>query len=256
MSSESWGYARAKILTSEILRQVLEKLEFYEVEMEDSSYTLKIKDHKGLRKGKAKSRYRIAEELGKKYPSVIRALGILKDYGLTLEDKRGKSVTYVWTLKAVVLFPEMAAVDCLSGLLERIFGRWEKFSDWLSSLCELSEEEAESLIHFVCWNCVDFISWIRDDIFLPCEDKGEEDLPDPDDNRYWWKTALVYMLKEYFLNISDDSKTYFNNLKKDLAEYTHKEIPICIRAFDKLRAFGSKWLEENQFPFKKEAPVA
>lgn len=256
MSSSSWEYVRAKVLTSKILRQVLEKLELYEVEVADSSYTLRIKDHKGLKKGVAKSRYRIAEELGKKYPSVIRALRILKDHDLTLERKKGKAVTYVWTLKAVILFPEMATVDNLSGFYQAIFGDPDEFRDYWSSLLGLSKEEAKSLLDFLCWNSVDFISWIRDDIFLPYDEGDEEGLPDPNDTEYWRKMAIVYLLKEYFLYISEDPEGYFDDLKKNLASYAHKEIPMCIKAFDKLRRFGSRWLEEGSFASKKEAPVA
>ena len=115
------------VLGSGLLLDVLETLEKYEVEETDESYTLTINQKERRSKGESKSQYRVAEDLNKKYPSIVRALSRLEQMSLitrTQNVEKGKRtpIIFGWTHKAVVLFPEITSLDSLSGTYNEFFG--------------------------------------------------------------------------------------------------------------------------------------
>lgn len=217
---DDWTKTRTYVMGSRLLLGVLRTLEKYEVEETDQSYTLRINEKERAPSATVKTRYRMAEDLNKQYPSIVRALFKLRDLGLitgyNIEKGDHEIAVYAWTYKAVILLPETAPLEPLSGTYTKLFGDWE---DWARHICDLIKcevDEAKAIMTFLCWMSRDFLRWIRDEIVLPAN-YHKEKLPELESHEYWRRLAIKYVIKEYVLYMSEDSEKYFGEAFKNLS---------------------------------------
>jgi len=243
-----WTHHRTEVLGSKLLSDVLETLEKYEVEETEEFYGLTINQKERELEGEDKSQYRIAEDLKKKYPSIVRALSKLEQLGFitrvqsTEKGKRTPTI-FAWTYKAVVLFPDLAPVDALSGTLNRLFGDWKDCMRYFSDRIKCEENEAEAILTFLCWASRNFLTWIRDEIILPLNEKGVS-IPDLDNCEYWRELAIRYLIKEYILHITEDPEKYFKEAFKNIQEENLKILDSLFNGFKKVLKFGEDLLSD------------
>jgi len=241
-----WTAHRTAVLSSRILPDVLRTLEKYEVQEADESYTLTIGKKEGGSPSENKSQYRIAEDLRKKYPSIVRALSRLEEFGLISKAQKTEAgkrspTFFVWTHKGVILFPDIAPVDSLSGTYNRIFGDWNDCVRYLSDFLGTQEDEANAIMTFLCWMSRRFLRWVRDEIILPKDEKAES-LPELENHEYWRKLAMRYLLEEYIVHISEDPDKYFSEALSHLAEDELKISRTLSNGIAKVLKFGQSML--------------
>jgi len=246
-----WTYNRIEVLGSKLLSDVLGTVEKYEVEETAGSYKLTINQKEDEPEGEVKSQYRIAEDLKKKYPSIVRALSKLEQLGLVTRTQNAKKekrtpVVFVWTHKAVVLFPEIAPLDSLSGTYNEFFGDWKDCAHYFSDLLKCEEDEAEAILTFLCWISRSFLRWVRDEIILPLNERGE-DPPDLDNHEYWRKLALRYLIEEYIVHMSEDQDKYFKEALKNIGEKDLKILDSLFNGLKKVLNFGVTTLSSKEF---------
>lgn len=215
-----WMIHRTKVLGSKLLSDVLETLEKYDVEETEESYKLTINQKEDAHEGEAKSQYRVAEDLKKKYPSIVRALSRLEQMSLitrTQNAEKGKRtpIIFAWTYKAVILFPEIAPLDSLSGTYNEFFGDWKDCAHYFSDLVKCEEDEAEAILTFLCWTSRSFLRWVRDEIILPLDERGEGP-PDPDNHEYWRQLAMRNLVKEYLIHMIQNPQKYFDEAFRNI----------------------------------------
>ncbi len=240
---DNWQSHRIKVLNSQLLSDVLSTIELFHLEKIEEYYIVKIigKEDK-TREAKPLSQYRIAEKLEKKYPSIIRALSKLEKMDLITKVKKNpRANTFSWTHKAVVLFPEFAPFKPLSGTYNTLFGDWKECINHFSDMVSCNKDEAEAILTFLCWISRRFLGWVRDEIIFSLNQKGE-DFPVVENHKYWRNLAIKYLIKEYILFISEDSKKYFSEAFENISKEDLMSLNLFFNGLRKTLKSGEKML--------------
>jgi len=228
---------RAKVILSDLKMKILEAIELFEVERKKkpNSVTIRISIKGRIpKKPEYKSQYRIAEELGKKYASVVRALRDLENYEVIISHSKGRKVTYVWTYLGVLLFPELASISALEAFWETAFGDIDDFVDFISKKINANEREAEELIFYFCNLFIEFLEWLREQVILPLEKAENIEIPKLENNEEYWRELSIVFLLSHFMCAKFLGKVPVN-------AKSSKSLKTGIQ---KLLKYGSKWFAE------------
>jgi hypothetical protein len=242
------------VLNSLPLQNVLKTLEKYERGETDNSYLPLMGAWEDTLQGKEKSQYQIAKELKKQYPGIQKLLLKLKEKGLVakiLTSEKGKrdSIIYGWTFKAGILFPEFAPIEVISGIFRRVFGEWNECIRFFSLYIGCDKIEARGILLFLCWLRRKFLRWVRDELFLPRSEKGDN-LLKLGNYKYWRKIGIQYLIREYFLYISDDVEIYFAENFKDIPDKSFDNVESILHGLDKVLQYAETILLKRELKRK------